>query len=326
VNGFDTSIRERTKAGLRSVKSLVKQAHFDLGGDHRDAIFLAGSGRGGTTWIAEMINYDNAFRFIFEPFNARTVPVCGAFGNRQYLRPGDDRPEFVDAARAIVSGHFRSGWADYYNHRIVSRKRLIKDIRAHLFLRWLFELFPGMPIVLMFRHPCAVASSRRRYGWGHDLDAFLHQPQLLEDHLWPMRERLEQLKEPFELHVAQWCIENYVPLRQFVAGQIHVAFYEDFRSDPRREIARLFTFIGRPLTEDVFDRLARPSSMAWQSAAGIALGGARSDGWRTFVSDREARRSVEILKMFGLDRLYDEGTEPRIAADEVLPSAAARRP
>jgi hypothetical protein len=326
LNDYDSSMRERTKSGLRRVKSIIKQAHLDMGGDHRDTVFLAGSGRGGTTWIAEVINYDNAFRFIFEPFNPGMMPLCGAFANRQYLRPGDSRPEFVNAARAIINGRFRSGWADYYNHRIVSGKRLIKDIRAHLLLRWLFELFPGMPITLMLRHPCAVAASRLRYGWGHDLKALLAQPQLVEDHLSPFRVRIEQLTDPFDMHVAQWCIENYVPLRQFAAGEIHVAFYENFRSDPRREIARLFSFVGRPLTEDAFARLARPSSMAWGSAARIALGGDRSDGWKSFVSDEELKRGIEILAMFGLDRLYTTDGEPQIGADEILPAIAPRGP
>ncbi|HEY7981889.1 MAG TPA: sulfotransferase [Candidatus Eremiobacteraceae bacterium] len=313
-------MRTRVKAGLRGLKALVKQVHIDLGGDHRDAIFLAGSGRGGTTWIAEMINYDNALRFIFEPFNPRVVPICRAFANRQYIRPGETRPEFVDAARAIVTGRFRNGWADYYNRRFVSRKRLVKDIRAHLYLRWLYELFPGMPIVLTLRHPCAVAASRLRYGWGHDLGALIVQPQLVDDFLAPMIPPLKRIDDPFAMHVAQWCIENFVPLRQFAAGEIHVAFYEDFRSDPRREIARLFAFIGRPLTDDAFARLARPSSMAWESAAGIALGGARSDGWKAHVSGDDAKRALEILHLFALDRLYSVGAEPLIQSREILPA------
>ncbi len=305
---------------MRGLKSLVKQAQLDLGGDQRDSIFLAGSGRGGTTWVAEMINYDNALRFIFEPFNPRVMPLWRGFANRQYIRPGDTRPEFVDPARAIVSGRFRNGWADYYNHRFVSRKRLIKDIRAHLCLRWLFERFPGMPVALMFRHPCAIAASRLRYGWGHDLSALLGQHDLVDDYLSPMIGELKRIDDPFAKHVAQWCIENFVPLRQFAAGEIHVAFYEDFRSDPRREIARLFEFIGRPLTEEVFARLARPSSMAWESAAGIALGGARSDGWKASVSEDDAKRALEILQLFGLDRLYSTDPQPRIHAQEILPA------
>jgi hypothetical protein len=320
MNDGHRSLRATVKQGLRGLKSLVKQAHLDLGDDQRDSIFLAGSGRGGTTWVAEMINYDNAFRFIFEPFNPRVMPLCRDFANRQYIRPGDTRPKFVDPARAIVTGRFRNGWSDYYNHRLVSRKRLIKDIRAHLSLRWLYETFPGMPVVLMFRHPCAIAASRIRYGWSHDLRALLAQADLVDDYLSPMISELTRIQDPFAMHVAQWCIENFVPLRQFAAGEIHVAFYEDFRSDPRREIARLFEFIGRPHTEDVFARLARPSSMAWESATGIALGGARSDGWKASVSEDDAKRALEIMRLFGLDRLYSTDAEPRIQAHDILPA------
>jgi hypothetical protein len=199
---------------------------------------------------------------------------------------------------------------------------LIKDIRAHLCLRWLYELLPGMPIVLLFRHPCAVAASRLRYGWSHDLKPLLAQPQLVDDFLSSVSRELKRIDDPFGMHVAQWCIENFVPLRQFAAGEIHVAFYEDFRSAPRREIERLFAFIGRPLTPDAFERLARPSSMAWESAAGIALGGARSDGWKASVSEDDAKRAIEILHLFGLDRLYSIDAEPRIRAQEILPTSS----
>ncbi|HKW44440.1 MAG TPA: sulfotransferase domain-containing protein [Candidatus Eremiobacteraceae bacterium] len=303
----------------------MKQVHFDVGGDQRDSVFLAGSGRGGSTWLAEIINYDNAYRFIFEPFNPRTMPLCRAFANRQYLRAGDTRPEFVEAARAIVTGRFRNGWADYHNHRLVNTKRLIKDVRAHLTLRWLYELFPGMPIVLMFRHPCAVAASRLRYGWTNDLTSLLAQSELVEDHLSAMRLPLERLTDPFEMHVAQWCIENYVPLRLFGAGEIHLAFYEDLQRDPRKEIARLFAFVGRPLTEAVFARMAQPSSMAWEAATSITTAGARTDGWKAFVSEDKSHRAIEILNLFGLDRLYSQGPEPLVEAEAVLPGTALSR-
>jgi hypothetical protein len=303
---------------------MAAQAHLDLGGDQRDTVFLAGSGRGGTTWVAEIINHDNAYRFIFEPFNALNVPLCRAFANRQYLRTGDTRAEFVGPAKAIVSGRVRNGWADFYNRRLISKRRLIKDIRAGLFLRWLYDLSPGMPIVLILRHPCAVAASRVRYGWGHDMRELLGQDELVADYLMPLRDRLTAISDPFEAHVARWCIENFVPLRQFCEGEIHVAFYEAFRSDPRREVSRLFEFLHRPVNEAVFAHIARPSSMAWESAAGINLGGSRTDGWKSAVSDAQASRALEILKWFDLDRIYGLAPVPLIAAEAVLPRRTIR--
>lgn len=49
MNGPKRSLRTTVREGLRGLKALGKQAHIDLGGDQRDSIFLAGSGRGGTT-------------------------------------------------------------------------------------------------------------------------------------------------------------------------------------------------------------------------------------------------------------------------------------
>ena len=48
-------------------------------GDHRSSVFLAGSGRSGTTWLSEIINHRRGYRYVFEPFNPREV---GLFGHR----------------------------------------------------------------------------------------------------------------------------------------------------------------------------------------------------------------------------------------------------
>jgi hypothetical protein len=35
----------------------------------------------------------------------------------------------------------------------------------------------------------------------------------------------------------RWCIENYVPLKQFKRGEIHLAFCESFCEKPESELA-----------------------------------------------------------------------------------------
>ena len=296
-----------------------RQLYVDTGGDHRDSTFLAGSGRGGTTWIAELINHDNSYRFMFEPFFARHVPEVRAFANRQYLRPDDDDPVFLDPARRVVEGRIRNQWIDFYNHRTIAKRRLIKDIRANLFLKWLHLHFPGMPIVLLVRHPLAVASSRFYHGWSNDLANFLRDEKLMADHLEPHRRLLETVTDPFEKHVVQWCVENLVPLRQFAAGELHVAFYENFSVDPRGELERLFDFLGKPFPETVLERVERPSHMTW------ALPGSRTprtsdpEAWRPYVSAERVDRSLEVLGQFGLDALYGDASLPnREAAERLL--------
>jgi hypothetical protein len=312
------SFKARAVGFKRGVVGTWRQLHIDADHDHRKTTVLAGSGRGGTTWLAELINYENDYRFMFEPFYARHVPEMHAFRNRQYLRPDDDDAAFLEPARCVVTGRLRNRWVDYFNHRFIAKKRLVKEIRANLFLKWLDVHFPGMPIVFVFRHPLAVASSRLYHGWSNDLADFLRQDRLMADFLEPHRRLIETVDDPFEQHVLQWCIENWVPLRQFRRGEIHLAFYENLSVDPRAEIKRLFAFLGRPFTERIFERIDEPSRMTWVRKGADTPQKSDPEAWKPFVSRDRVKRSLEILSRFGLDEVYGEGALPNADAASAM--------
>jgi hypothetical protein len=312
-------LRESARRMKKRLVGAWRQIHIDANADVRNTVFLAGSGRGGTTWIAELINYDNAYRFIFEPFFARHVPLCRSFRNRQYLRPDNTDPQYLGPATRILSGRFRNGWADYYNRRVLADRRLVKEIRANLFLKWIHTQFPGVPIVLLFRHPLAVAASRLHHRWNNDVADFLLQEFLMADFLEPFRDLMERDEDPFATHVLQWCIENYVPLRQFRQGDIHLAFYENFSADPQAEVRRLFAYLRRPVTDDVFARIDRPSSMTWMRPGDEKPKKRELNAWRPWVSQDRVARALEILRRFDLDRVYSEAPVPDPAgADSLL--------
>ena len=81
---------------------------MDLGRDHRDSIFLAGSGRRGTTWVSEVINYKGEYRYVFEPFHPGKVDICKNFKSKQYLRAGERKEEYLEPARRVLTGALRS--------------------------------------------------------------------------------------------------------------------------------------------------------------------------------------------------------------------------
>jgi hypothetical protein len=275
--------------------------HLDLDRDHRSSVFLAGSGRSGTTWVSEVINHRNGYRLIFEPFHP---DICKNFRRKQYLRPDDRREEYLGPARKVLTGGIRSSWTDRFNRKFVARRRLIKDIRANLLLGWMRENFPGMPIVLLLRHPCAVAASRLALGWRDNLPETMGQEELVEDFISPVEAKIRAARNAFERHVFSWCIDNYVPLRQFVPGEIHLAFYENFVVHPEDEIRRLFSFLGDDFDGRVYRALRRPSPLSRKGESPSV------DAWRLSVSDSQLERVVEILGLFGLDRLYGEEAMP----------------
>ena len=161
--------------------------YVDLGrGDHTSSVFLAGTGRSGTTWLSDVVNHRRAYRYVFEPFYPAKVEVFAHFRPRQYLRPDDRREEFLGPARKVLTGGLRDPWTDRFHRRFVARRRLIKDIRANLLLGWIKANFPGLPIILLLRHPCAVVASRLALGWKDNLFETMEQGDLVEDFLLPV--------------------------------------------------------------------------------------------------------------------------------------------
>jgi hypothetical protein len=289
-----------------SLSRMLAGLYVDLGkGDHRNSVFLAGSGRSGTTWLSEIINHKGTYRYVFEPFNPGEVGVVRQFRSKQYLRPDDRREEFLEPARLVLTGELRDPWTDRFHKRFVARRRLIKDIRANLLLGWMRANFPGMPIILLLRHPCAVVASRLALGWKDNLSETMEQEELVEDFLLPMETEIRAASDDFERHIFLWCIDNYVPLKQFEPGQIHLAFYENLLVNPERELRSPFAFLGEDLDDRVYGKLRRPSPLSRRNTTVPSV-----DGWRSHTSPRRLERAIEILNLFGLDRLYGEGAMP----------------
>ena len=303
----------------RAAGRLLSPVHLDLGKDHRDSIFIAGSGRGGTSWLAEAVSAAGNYRYVFEPFHPGRVRAARPFGYRRYLRPADRRPYLLEPADRrpyllepagrILGGRVRGLWTDRFQRGFVHRRRLIKEIRANLFLAWLARNFPGMPVVFVLRHPCAVAHSKTRLGWRSRLEEFLEQPDLVEDFLAPVADRMRAARSEFERHVFAWCIENLVPLAQLRRSQAHLVFYERLCESPEDELAQLFGYLDSGGMDRALRSLRKPSSLS-RAGSEILSGGNPARGWVREVSEAEIKRATQILALFGLDGIYGESPEP----------------
>lgn len=301
---------------------------LDLGPGYRSSVLLAGVGRSGTTWAANLLNDRNQYRVIFEPFHPHRVPEAEHFEYLQYLRPSCLRPDLYEAARKILAGRYRNSWCDRENRKRIATRRLIKDIRSNLMLKWLRSNFPAMPIILVLRHPCAVANSWSRLRWGTedggartDLEVLMSQDELVSDHLQPFLPLVESIATDFERHVLVWCILNYVPLRQLSREDIHLTFYEELCLNPEEELRRLHSFLGRKPSPVNRQLWARPSSQSRPDSA-IVQGGDLVDGWKHSVPPDLSRRAMHIISSFGLDAIYSTDSRPNVGEAVRLLEAA----
>jgi Sulfotransferase domain len=301
---------------LRSARDRIRRLHLDLG-NYRRTVLLAGTGRSGTTWVQDIINFDGSYRVMFEPFHSRRVEAVTEWNYRQYLRPGNRSEIFLKPATRILSGRISHEWIDQFNRKRIARKRLIKCIRANLFLKWIKRNFPLIPIVLLLRHPCAVAHSKIKLAWDTHLQDFLIQDDLVADFLAPFRERIEAAGDGFDRHIIMWCIENYVPLRQFRPGEILVTFYEDICVDAETETRTILKFLGAEPSTEVLRVVARPSARSRQDSA-IRSGENLVSSWRKEIAVKQIARAGEILTAFGLQAIYDSGDMPIVSGRDAL--------
>jgi hypothetical protein len=292
---------------------------WDVGSDAASSVFLAGTGRSGSTWLSDIINYRNEYRYLFEPFHPGHG-VAPVFGARRYLPPTNSAEMFLSPARAILEGRVRSRWVDKYNHRIVSRKRLIKEVRANLLLGWLRAHFPSTPIVLLLRHPCAVVASQmalKDWDWSVVLGNFSSQPELMAEHLEPFRSQLESPMSEVEQHAVAWAIDYFVPLRELRPGDAHVLFYEHLVADPAQHLPPLFAFLRSPYERAVLRVLQRPSAVSRPDSAIVAGGSILSD-WSTRLSPEDVRTILRVVERFGLDIAYSDRADPNLDDGAVL--------
>jgi len=283
-----------------------------------NTILLCGTGRSGTTWLSSIINYNNEFRDMFEPFYPSMVRQVRGLYYKQYIRPENDKYKQLYLANKILTGDIRSLWVDRFNRKVLPKKRLIKDIRVNLMLGWIRENYPHLPIVLIMRHPCAVAVSKVRLNWESNVTCYTNQDELVKDYLDDFLIKINRLKTDFEKHIAVWCIENYVPLRQLKKDDIYVVFYERLCVDPGGEVRKLFEYLDIPYENSVLREMSRPSHMSKAHSAIVNKQNILNN-WKKYVSVDDINAAMELVKLFGLDDIYCEDVLPCTLAGGYYP-------
>ncbi len=301
----------------RSIRGTVyRKIYRDSNRDTGRTILVAGTARSGTTWLGELIASQLRCRIMFEPFNPELVSGFSAFSYFQYMRRDQEDDELLDIVRRVLSGQIRHPWIDRHVSILRPDWRLIKEIRACLFLRWIHERFPEVPIFFIIRHPCAVVASRMKLGWSTDGDIrhFLDQPALLEDFLSAKMDIIRNATTSEEKHAIVWCVSNMVALQQMQDAPMHTVFYENLLLYPREVIQGLFHVIRQPYNESVF-RHARRASMTTKRKSSILEDTNPTGHWRRELSEAQVSRVLGIVEGFGLSYLY---------GDSELPAAALR--
>ncbi|MEQ8230999.1 MAG: sulfotransferase [Gammaproteobacteria bacterium] len=319
----------------RPIHHITQRLTIDLG-PALPELFIAGMGRGGTTWISELFNVGHRYRVMHEPFHARLVPqaapfspidglhrlTCSAeddpsdlaFPDLLYVHPDNDEAAYVRAARAILAGRpWINRWVNDLNERVVSRRRIIKDIRTNLMLAWLARLAPTMPIVWVVRHPLSVAGSWTGLSWlptGDRLKPLSAVLRRFDEVLQVLPEvgaglaRFDR-QDRFERAVAAWYLLHAVPQAHLPPGRVFLLPYERLRDEPEATLDKLMAHLPLALDrEAMLARIGTPSRTDFRQRA--AQGQAQSHGWQGVVSAEQEARCRSLLEQAGMTWYLDD--------------------
>jgi hypothetical protein len=169
-------------------------------------------------------------------------------------------------------------------------------------LKYLRNNFPQIPIVWIIRHPLATCLSQDQ-GFGDPAldDIVFNQPALVDNHLRHLQTTIRSARSVFEQRLVRWCIQHIVPLRELDPDDVCIVFYEHLVSTPEQELKRIFDYVGREMTEDLWNVIYRPSLMARDARQAIPD---RVERWRYQVTSEELTYYFSFVESFGLADIW----------------------
>jgi hypothetical protein len=148
-----------------------------------------------------------------------------------------------------------------------------------------------------------VAFSRLSLGWDDYLGEFLAQEDLLHDFLLPYTSEIDVInngKSPFLKAILQWCIENYVPLRQISCQNLCLIKYEDVMHNPDKEIKKVFDYLGVEYKSSVLNNFKLPSGTSRKFMQHNPIECELSS-----ISANELSAADRILRKFNFSSIYN---------------------
>jgi hypothetical protein len=309
--GFRATRRHAQLLGRRLFRrTFTRRLYRDPGGGVERSVLVAGTGRSGTTWLADLVDSALPTRLMFEPFHCRRVEEFERFPFVPYMRANVRNEALRSYCVHVFTGEIRQPWIDRTVSHLRPRIRLIKAIRANLILKWIREEFPRLPIVFIVRHPCAVVASRMKLGWATDSDfeSFLSQTDLVSDFLGKYLHIVREAREPEERHAVVWCVHNMVPFEQLEERDACFVSYERLLSSPEEEISRIFSYLALEAPTSSVN-FGRPSTTS-QGWSATVRGENALRSWQRHLDAQQVHRIWNVLEAFGMSGLYEDPLGP----------------
>lgn len=195
------------------------------------AIWLLSDGRSGSTWLAQLLDFEGRLHTEHEPIHRS---FTAALAHEPLLPMPGGRAvaaTYAPLFEAIRAGSFRGG--RFGPPRPGARGLLIRDIHGLLIAPDMLRACPWLRPLVIVRHPADVAMSKlalAHWEWFDDLRLMLRQPELA-DELGPLCRHLETADDPFERYVLVWAVSHRWFFSRVPAPSLPVIRYPSTRAE-----------------------------------------------------------------------------------------------
>ena len=275
--------------------------------DPEDNILIFSDPRGGSTWMAEVLNQLPRTAVLWEPLHLRYFDHFSKAGLtwEQFIPEEATWKEAEKAFHELLSGKVLNSWLcnNTPPYEFLFAKRfIVKFCRANAMIPWLTRLFSCKykPVYLV-RHPLAVVASQLKHGaWNKDFQGFVIPNCRYNDVYIRHADFLSSLETKAEALVAMWCMMNSVPLGNARNNKDWITvYYENLIVDPEKELRRIFEIWNLRIPENVLQQVRVPSHTT-QDATFLNSIDKQLSKWRSFFSEKQIKRFDVILRYFGV--------------------------
>lgn len=270
----------------------------------QDAIIICGSGRSGTTWLAEIFEGLKGATLLDEPLkrpDSKRIQRMGFSGSGQYIPQGTkDWPEAKKFFEELLTGReFNPNHLHGKMHGLWTTKYwVLKFIRAHYLLPWLVDEFPLRKPIYLIRNPYAVVSSQLKHrAWTHTQVKYTIPKTRFNSYFEQFEPIYAAIKNNVQFKVFNWALENSFLLNHAYHQKKWLMIkYEDLVETPNETLGFIFTELNLPANQNFRPAISKISNSTRDGAGEIGM----TDKWKKHLKSSEIDDISEVLEKFNL--------------------------
>ena len=211
--------------------------------DTEKNVYIFSEGRGGSTWLQELLVSASDGLSIFEPFsgcnfgyNKRILDFPYPFDINSNFESSTAKPFMHDVVNVIRPGKRALQFNSFYNI-LYAKTAVIKFVNKGLILPWFLNEFdPKVKPIYLIRNPISIIKSRASYGYTnmqeeHSIDFSDLYVKFNSNHrLFKHISIFKELNTNYEIYIAEWAATLKYLFDLNIAHKVNFVHYEDLRA------------------------------------------------------------------------------------------------